>query len=512
MIQPAFASSNSRIEAYGIDTVAGSSTILKTKSTIPNQSIIFLVEKPNGGELFLDAQTDDSGMAKMNLLDYHTRKSGLYTVSAKLADEDDFGPTSAFRVYADEVSESQSIISTDTNTVTANGVETANLTVSLSDRYDNPLANHTVELISSRETDSILNISKNAFTDSDGKIRFVVASEEPGVSIYSAFDTTAGKSLGSRVKIAYFTTNDKKTPNFFGGDSRYVLAQAATTTESGKAQSLNIENISDIVAPGSTLSFTVAAYDGNKSLASSYRGTLRFSSSDSNATLPQDYTFTASDLGKHTFSLGLKFLTEGVQTLEVVDTSSVSLKATAKITVTAEIQNPGDDKTLVVLLPTEGTYSQSKIDVEGEGPAGWVIQIYDNVNKVGETIADSNGKFYFTLKNLDSGQHDIYAAISSAQNGTLETSKTVAITVDDSAPNIDEVKIVPEGNQKPGETFEIRVYTESSLKSVAAVLDAQLVELSEDISQKGLYVGELFAPQKVGEYPLDIILTDELGN
>ena len=51
-----------------------------------------------------------------------------------------------------------------------------------------------------------------------------------------------------------------------------------------------------------------------------YTGTVHFSSSDPQAALPVDYTYTAGDSGTHTFIVTLK--TTGSQSLRASDTVS----------------------------------------------------------------------------------------------------------------------------------------------------------------------------------------------
>ena len=63
---------------------------------------------------------------------------------------------------------------------------------------------------------------------------------------------------------------------------------------------------------------------------------IHFSSSDGQAVLPADYTFTAADQGKHTFQVVFK--TTGAQALAVADSSNGSLKASANVTVATKAQ------------------------------------------------------------------------------------------------------------------------------------------------------------------------------
>jgi hypothetical protein len=60
-------------------------------------------------------------------------------------------------------------------------------------------------------------------------------------------------------------------------------------------------------------------------VATGYRGTVSFSSSDLTAVLPAKYTFTSADSGVHTFTATLK--TVGSQWLKVIDTANSVLVA-----------------------------------------------------------------------------------------------------------------------------------------------------------------------------------------
>ena len=53
-----------------------------------------------------------------------------------------------------------------------------------------------------------------------------------------------------------------------------------------------------------------------------YTGTVHFTSTDSAATLPADYTFTGGDAGTHTFTLTITLNTAGAQTITATDTGT----------------------------------------------------------------------------------------------------------------------------------------------------------------------------------------------
>ena len=69
----------------------------------------------------------------------------------------------------------------------------------------------------------------------------------------------------------------------------------------------------------------------NTNASTVYTGTAHFTSSDIQAVLPANYTFTAADAGMHTFSATLK--TAGSQSLVATDTVTSSITGTQTITV-----------------------------------------------------------------------------------------------------------------------------------------------------------------------------------
>jgi hypothetical protein len=77
------------------------------------------------------------------------------------------------------------------------------------------------------------------------------------------------------------------------------------------------------VIHGIAQAFTVRIADAYGNTVTGYRGTVHFSSSDRQAVLPADYSFTATDAGKHTFRVIFK--TPGTQWLEVGDTADSAL-------------------------------------------------------------------------------------------------------------------------------------------------------------------------------------------
>ncbi len=150
---------------------------------------------------------------------------------------------------------------------------------------------------------------------------------------------------------------------------------------SAPAETLLVVASTGTTAAGSPLGVTVTARDQFGNTASSYSGTVHFTSSDAQAVLPSNYTFVASDNGTHTFSNGVILRTAGSQTVSASDTVSSGLAAsTNPITVDAAAASR-----LVVVPSTTVTTAGSALDV--------LVTVQD---QFGNTVSGYSGAVHFT--------------------------------------------------------------------------------------------------------------------
>jgi hypothetical protein len=110
-----------------------------------------------------------------------------------------------------------------------------------------------------------------------------------------------------------------------GTDPSIVVSAAA-------ASRFVFTNCPASVSAGTAFSVTVAVTDAYGNIVTGYTGKVHFTDSAGSATLPTDYTFTASDQGVHTFT-GLVLRKKGVQTLTVSDTHDSSIFGSASVNV-----------------------------------------------------------------------------------------------------------------------------------------------------------------------------------
>ena len=119
------------------------------------------------------------------------------------------------------------------------------------------------------------------------------------------FTTPVFKTAGGR----NLTVTDKNTSSITGVGATTVVAAAAST--------MSLTGIANPTTAGAAASATVVLRDTYANVATGYRGTVHFTSTDPAATLPADYTFTAADAGTRAFPVTLR--TTGNRAVTVSD-------------------------------------------------------------------------------------------------------------------------------------------------------------------------------------------------
>ena len=113
---------------------------------------------------------------------------------------------------------------------------------------------------------------------------------------------------------------------------RIVATQAGIVVKPAAASQLIIGGLPG-VTHGVAFSLTLTLEDAYGNVVTGYVGTVHFSSSDSTATLPANYTFTAADAGQHTFTNAMILRKKGKQTFTITDPLNSALTATDSINV-----------------------------------------------------------------------------------------------------------------------------------------------------------------------------------
>ena len=153
-----------------------------------------------------------------------------------------------------------------------------------------------------------------------GSVQFQV--EIPGSSTWNTFDTRT-LSSGSATSKSY-TLSNVGVYNFqavYSGDCQYSGSTSSTvslTVNPAVAVNFVVSGFPSSTSAGVAHSVTVTAKDAYGNVATGYTGTVHFTSSDSQAVLPVDYTFVSGDAGTKSFSVTLE--TVGSQSITATDT------------------------------------------------------------------------------------------------------------------------------------------------------------------------------------------------
>jgi hypothetical protein len=208
------------------------------------------------------------------------------------------------------------------------------------------------------------------FTAADaGRHTFTATLKTAGTQTLSVSDT-ANPALSSQAQLGAFTV----VP------ASFEIFESPTTTA------------------GAAYSFTLVALNASGNLATGYTGTVHLSSSDAQAALPADYTFTAADGAIHTFTVTLK--TAGTQSVSVVDTAHPSVTSSLSVSVA-----PGAVTHFIISGPANVTQGVGfSITVSAVDDFGNVNTGYRGAVHLSSTDPRA-GTQNFTFSNNDNGVH-----------------------------------------------------------------------------------------------------------
>ena len=260
------------------------------------------------------------------------------------------------------------------------------------------------------------------FTSSDPQAvlpaNYTFTAADNGTHTFSAtLNTTGTQSL---------TATDTSTASISGSQTGITVNPASLP-----ATSLSVTGFPTSIAAGMAGTVTVTARDINGNIATSYTGTVHFSSSDPLAVLPANYTFTAADQGVHTFTITLK--KAGSQSITATDTATGSITGSQTgITVT-----PGAAAKLVLSAPSSvKSGSKFSLTVTVEDAYGNVVTGF--VGTIHFTSSDNTATLpaNYTFTAADAGVHTFTNTFILKKKGTqtltVTDTQNSALTATDS--------------------------------------------------------------------------------
>jgi ELWxxDGT repeat protein len=226
------------------------------------------------------------------------------------------------------------------------------------------------------------------FTSSDGQAGlpadYTFTAADAGVHTFSA----TLKTVGTQSLTAREVDNDSISG-----------AQSGITVNPATASRLTLTGFPSPVTAGVAGSFTVTAQDASGNRASEYTGAIHFTSSDAQAALPGNYSFTADDAGMHTFSAVLK--TAGTRSVTATDTANSALVGAQSVTI-----NPAAASRLVISAPNSVTaYTQFGLTVTAVDAFGNIAIAYRGTLSFRSSDPSAKMPKNYTFTATDQGVH-----------------------------------------------------------------------------------------------------------
>ncbi len=184
--------------------------------------------------------------------------------------------------------------------------------------------------------------------------------------------------------------------------------QANACVSTGSHPSFQVSAPSN-ATPGTSFNFTVTVENPvGSSTDTSFAGTVHFSSSDSQAVLPADFTFKPSDQGTQGFGATLK--TSGAQTITATDTINSAILGTASVTI------GGGTQGTLAFAPTSWAYGNQAI-----GTSSFIRRVI-LTNTSGGTVSITS----IAITGTNAGE---FSERANTCRGTLAVNKSCAVSV-----------------------------------------------------------------------------------
>ena len=173
----------------------------------------------------------------------------------------------------------------------------------------------------------------NTATGYTGSVAFISSDSQATLPVnYNFVSGDAGRHTFSNIYLKTAGTKSLTATDIGNGSLSVTLN---LTVGSSTATQLVFGSVPVSSTAADQISITALARDAYNNTATGYTGTIHFSSSDPQATLPTDYVFVGGDAGSHTFSSSIVLKSGGVQTLTISDTNTPAMSQTASITISS---------------------------------------------------------------------------------------------------------------------------------------------------------------------------------
>jgi RHS repeat-associated protein len=284
----------------------------------------------------------------------------------------------------------------------------SSVTVEVKDAYGNRITNYTGTITFS-SSDSRATLPANyPFTSGTGL--------DNGIHTFSSTNGVTLKTSGSQSVTATDTLNASLTGSQSGIQ---VNAAAASTLVVSGIPSPQSQNTTSLVA--------VEARDAFGNRATTYTGTVKFTSTDPQAALPANYKFTSGsglDNGFHTFAPGVTLKTAGTQSVTATDTVTASI--TGAQTGIVVVSNAATTLVVSGVTSPQIAGTTSSVRVEARDAAGNLARSYTGTVRISTSDAQATRPADHTFTTTDAGVFTFPGLV-------LKTAATQSVTATDIA-------------------------------------------------------------------------------
>ncbi|NMO16307.1 hypothetical protein HPC49_22095 [Pyxidicoccus fallax] len=187
------------------------------------------------------------------------------------------------------------------------------------------------------------------------------------------------------------------------------------TIQADAASRLALTGLVGPVTAGVAGSLTVTAYDRFGNVATGYRGTVRFSSDDLQADLPDDFTFLETDEGQRSFE-DVVLRTAGPRRVEVVDVANALLTDDLQV----EVASDTADHLELTGLPEDVTAGVSqRLTVSARDRHGNLVTGYSGTVRFTSTDPLAQLPADFTFSEANAGQHEFPVELRTAGSRSI---------------------------------------------------------------------------------------------
>jgi ELWxxDGT repeat protein len=265
-------------------------------------------------------------------------------------------------------------------------------------------------------TVSALDMFGNVATGYTGTVHLSSSDNLAGLPADYQFATA---DMGVHTFAVTFKTAGNVTETVTDVVTSSIAGIAAVTVNPAAASVFVVASSASSTTAGIALTFMVTAQDSFGNIATAYRGTLHFSSTDGLAGLPADYQFVSTDNGIHTFAVTLKSV--GSQTLTATDTIAGSVTGTA----TASVSPAAASHFSVTAPVTAGRGTAFTVTVTALDPFNNVATGYTGTIHFSSSDVLAILPADFTFTSADAGVHTFPGAV------TLQSDGNQAVTITD---------------------------------------------------------------------------------